>query len=439
MGRTARGGPAAASTPTVCFARSDASLPRSPMSPRAKSKAQPLRSRPLGKVLLLVDTSRSYGRGLVRGVARYNQEHGRWSIYFKPHALDAPPPPWLEESRADGILARIGDRRMAEAIRACGVPAVDLRGVLPALPFPFVGVDHAAVARLAAAHLLERGFRHFGFCGLPRGSHPHMDQLCDAFVAAVREAGHACSVFAARPGPHRGEAWERQQNRQTQWIDQQRRIAHWIQRIDQPAAVMACHDDRALQVLDACRRLGTLVPEQVAVIGVDNDPYLCELAIPPLTSVDDNPQEIGYQAAKLLERLMAGQPAPAEPMRIAPRGVVTRRSTDVLAIENQDVVRAFRLIREHACDGILPRDVVGQISTSRTTLAKQFKEAIGRTIGEELRRLRVERAQELLRSTALPIKQVARRAGFHQVEYMTRIFHRLTGQTPAQYRKSAGL
>jgi len=202
--------------------------------------------------------------------------------------------------------------------------------------------------------------------------------------------------------------------------------------------VRPCPAERPLRVRVAGRRPAAPAPEQLAVMGVANDPSLGELAIPPLTSVDENPQEIGYQAAALLERLMEGEPAPDESIRISPRGVVARRSTDVLAIENQEVVQAMRLIREHACDGILPRDVVGQISTSRTTLAKQFREAIGRTIGEELRRLRVERVKELLRSTPLPIKQVARRAGFQQVEYMTRVFHRLTGQTPAQYRKTAG-
>jgi LacI family transcriptional regulator len=384
----------------------------------------------------LVDTSRSFGRGLIRGVARYNREHGRWSIYFKPHALDAPPPSWLRESRADGILARIGDRRMAQAILDCRSPAVDLRGVVTGFPIPFVGADYTAVARLAAEHLLDRGYEQFGFCGLPRGIHPYMDQLCDSFVSRIEEAGFDCRVFAARPGPRRGEAWERQQNRAEQWTDQ-RRLARWVRAIPKPAAILACHDDRALQVLDACRRVDVLVPEEAAVISVDNDPYLCELAIPPLTSIDDNPQEIGYQAAALLDRLMGGQPMPDKPICIKPRGVVTRRSTDVLAIENQDVARALRLIRERAGEGILPRDVFRQVAASRTTLALQFKQVLGRTIGEELRRVRIERARELLQTTDLPIKQIAHRAGFRQVEYMTRLFHRMTGQTPAQFRKAS--
>ncbi len=389
----------------------------------------------LRHVVLLVDTSRAYGRGLVRGVARYNQEHGRWSVYFKPHALDDPPPSWLANSGADGILARVGDRRMVRAIAACRVPAIDLRGVLPDLPLPFVGVDNAAIAALAAGHLMERGFRQFGFCGLPRGAHPHMDQLSDEFVACLAGAGHTCSVFSATRGPRRGEAWERQQNRADQWADQQNAIARWLASLAKPVAVMACHDDRALQVLDACRRLGILVPEEVAVISVDNDPYLCELAIPPLTSIDDNPQQIGYEAAALLDRLMEGEPVPGGPIRIAPRGVVTRRSTDVLAIENRHVVQALRMIRDGACEGILPRDVAARIPVSRVLLASRFKSAVGRTIGQEIQRVRIERARELLETTELPIKQIAHRAGFRGVEYMTRLFHRWTGQTPADYRR----
>lgn len=407
-----------------------------PPSSLSKGKRR-LRAKRLRHVLLLVDTSRAYGRGLVHGVARYNHDHGQWSIYFKPHALDDLPPSWLHESQADGILTRITDRRMADAVLACNIPAVDLRGMVPRLPIPFVGVDQAAVAKLAAKHFLERGFKQFGFCGLPRGTHPHMDWLGESFVTLIEEAGYTCSVFAARLGPRRGEAWESQQNRIAQWADQQLRLSQWIRSLSKPVGIFACHDDRGLQVLDACRRANILVPEQAAVIGVDNDPYLCELAIPPLTSIDDAPQEIGYQAAVLLDRLMRGKSPPAKPLLIAPSGVITRRSTDVLAIDSPDVVRAARLIHEHASDGIPLRDVVIQIPTSRTALAKQFKQALGHTMGEELKHVRINIVCKLLRSTDLPIKQIARRAGFRQVEYMTRVFHRVVGQTPAQYRNAA--
>ena len=291
------------------------------------------------------------------------------------------------------------------------------------------------MAQLAAEHLLERGFTRFGFCGLPRGVHPHMDELCDEFVAQIARANCHCDVFLARRGPQRGEAWERQQNRLAQWRDQQRRISQWIDTLPKPAAVMACYDDRALQVLDACRRAGVAVPEQVAVISADNDEYLCEMAIPSLTSIDENAAHIGYQAAALLDSLMDGQPPPAARLLVPPRGVVARQSTDLLAIEDQHVVRAMRFVREHACYGIRPRDVVAQIPLSRVALAVRFKAAVGHTIGAEIQRVQIRRVQELLAESELPIKQIAHRAGFRYVEYMTRLFRRLTGQTPAEFRQ----
>ena len=388
-------------------------------------------------VVLLVDTSRSYGREIVRGVGRFRREQGNWAIYYKPHGLSEPPPPWLREARPDGVLARIGNQALAKAIVGLGVPAVDLRGVLSETGLPSIGVDHREVARHAARHLLERGFVRFGFCGLPRGVHPHMDELCDRFVAEIEAAGHRCSVFLARPGPQRGEAWEHQQSRVSQWRDQQRRMSQWIDSLVKPAAVMACHDDRALQVLDACRRARVTVPEELAVISADNDEYLCEMAIPPLTSIDENAAQIGYQAARLLESLMGGHRPSRERLLIAPRGVVTRQSTDVAAIEDQHVAQAMRFIREHACQGILPRDVVAQIPLSRVALASRFKSIVGHTVGTEIQRVRIRLARELLAETELPIKMVAHRAGFRYVEYMTRLFTRMTGQTPAEFRKAS--
>lgn len=387
------------------------------------------------EVLLLVDTSRAYGRGLVRGVALYQREHGRWTISFKPHGLDDPPPPWLREVRADGILVRVGNERMAAAILRTGTPAVDLRGVVAGTGLPSVGVDNRQVARLAVEHFLDRGFKRFGFCGLPRGVHPYMDELSDQFVAQLADAGYTCDVFQARRGPRRGEAWESQQSRTAQWRDHQR-IGAWIRDLAKPVAIMACHDDRALQVLDACRRTSTPVPEQAAVLSADNDEYLCELAVPPLTSVDENPSRIGYEAAALLDRWLDGQPPLDQRRLIPPRGVIVRQSTDLLAIEDPQVARALRLIREHACDGIRPAEVVAGAPVSRVALAGRFKKAVGHTIGEEIQRVQIRVVEELLSQTELPIKQIARRAGFRYVEYMTRLFRRITGQTPAAYRKA---
>ncbi len=374
-------------------------------------------------VALLVETSRAYGRGLINGVARYNREHASWSIYFQPQGLDDPPPRWLKNWRGDGIIARIDNPRMAKAVLATKAPVVNLRGTMPELNVPFIGANNEAVARMGADHLRERGLISFGFCGLARGVHPGFDRRANHFQRLVEEAGHRCSVFSARRR-HRVASWEEEQDE----------LASWIESLPRPIGIMTCNDDRGMQVLDACRRLGVMVPDQVAVLGVDNDNYLCGLSIPPLSSIDINSEEIGYQAAKMLERMMAGKKISKVLPEVSPRGVVTRRSTDLLATDDEDVVRAVRFIHENAFKRLLATDVLEHVSASRASLEPRMKKVLNRTIHQEIERVRIERAKELLATTELEIKQVAQRAGFRYVSYLTRVFRRVLDETPASYR-----
>lgn len=375
----------------------------------------------LRHVAVLVETSRSYGRGVLRGVARYNRERGRWSTYFRPHGLGDSPPAWLAGWRGDGILARVDNRRTAKAILASGVPVVNLRGTLGDLKFPFVGTNNRLVAKLGADHLLSLGFRHLAFCGYRRGFHTGFDQRCQEFRRLIEQAGCRCEVHY-RPS---ARTWEEQ-------VD---RLGRWIKGLPKPLGLMTCNDDRGLEVLDACRRVGALVPDEVGVLGVDNDEHLCELAIPALSSVELNVERIGYEAAALLDRLMSGRPAPKRPQQIGPRGVVVRQSTDVVAVEDPEVAQAVRFIRQRACQGIHLADVMEQVQVSRSTLAPRFKRHLGRTIYQEIRRVQVDRAMELLVGTNLPVKQVAHEAGFRDVQYLTRAFGTMVGQTPAAYRR----
>ena len=374
-------------------------------------------------VALLIETSGSYGRGLLRGVARYNRERGNWSTYFQPHGLGAPPPQWLKTWKGDGVLARVENKQMAETLRKTGVPVVNLRGKDPALKFPYVGLDHEKIAQLAATHLMERGIKHFGFCGKPRGIHPGLDLRCDEFVRVVEEAGFACSEFPDKAGD-------------ADWESEQGRLSAWIQSLPKPVGVMAGNDERGLQVLDACRRAGARVPDDVAVIGVDDDEHLCELSIPPMTSVDVNAEQIGYAAAELLDLLMSGRKPPTVPTLLAPRGVVTRRSTDVLASEDPVVNKAVAFIRENRGRGLQVTDVISHLKMSRASLEPRIKKVLGRTIHQEIQRVQLERVKELLVGSPMPIKQIAREGGFSCVQYLTRVFRTATGETPARYRSS---
>jgi LacI family transcriptional regulator len=377
------------------------------------------------RVALLIETSRGYGRGLARGVAQYIREHEPWSVYFQSRGIADPPPPWLKNWQGDGILARINDRRTAAAVLHAGLPAIDLRGIVTDTGLPFVGVDNQRVVQLIVEHFLERGFRHFGFCGLPPRTHLHMDFRRVEFAKKLETHGYRCSIFpAARPG-----------RRRNAWNWEQERIAAWLADLPKPVAVMACHDDRGVQVLDACRSAHLAVPDQVAVVGVDNDQPLCEFAIPPLTSVDLAPERIGYEAAALLQRLMEGAAPPPTPILIPPALVVARRSSEILASPEESVVRAVRFIRAHACERIHVRDVLREAKLSRTAIEPRFKAVVGRTIHQEIQRTRLAKAEQLLAGTDLPIKQVAHRCGFQYVQYLIRVFKRTTGCTPAQFRR----
>jgi LacI family transcriptional regulator len=379
-------------------------------------------------VAILIETSRAYGRGLLRGIARYNRERGDWSTYFQPQGLGAPTPPWLSKWRGDGILARIDNRQVARAVRRACVPVVNLRGTIADLPFPFIGANNEAVARLAANHLLERGFRQFGFWGFPRGYHPGLDHRSDCFRRFIEGAGYPCHVLQ-----------EVRRQRPRGWEQEQEWLARWVAGLPKPVGIMTANDDRGLQLLDACRRVQAPVPDQVAVLGVDNDEYLCGLSLPPLSSIDINSEETGYQAAALLDQMMGGKRPPARLPEIEPAGVIVRRSTDVLATQDADVIRAVRFIREHACQSLRVPDVLDHVSVSRATLEPRFRDVLGRTIHQEIHRVRIERAKMLLVETDLPIKQVAQQAGFKTVQYLTRVFHAVAGQPPAAFRRRRAL
>jgi LacI family transcriptional regulator len=372
------------------------------------------------KVALLIETSNAYSRGLLHGIASYIGEHGPWSIYLTEQRRGESLPAWLGRWQVDGIIARIENASIAKVVRELKKPAVDMSAgrLLPSLPW--VETDDLAVARLAAEHLLERGFKHFGFCGDDRynwsqGRERHFTQL-------VGDAGYECSVFH----PSASAA------RNSETVIE--RIGRWIGKLPRPLGVMASYDLQGLQILDACRRQGFQVPDEVAVIGVDNDEVFCELSDPPMSSVILNTQRTGYVAASLLDRMLAGEKIRREAHLIEPLGVAARRSTDVLAIDDQDIVQAVRFIREHACEGISVKSVLNAVPQSRRVLETRFKKLIGRTPHDEIIRVQIQHVKKLLTESDLSLERIAQRAGFNHAEYLSVVFREKEGMPPSRYR-----
>ena len=375
-------------------------------------------------VALLIETSRSYGRDLLRGIKRFAIEHGQWSMFVEVRDLESDPPAWLRNWNGDGILTRSGSQAIAAAVRRVGVPAVELRSTQRSPSLPFVGVDNEAVGSLVFEHLHERGFREFAVYALQTEQF-FVDRL-NSFTHAVEASGSSLAVLQ-QPG---------ESERPSQWERQQKRLMQWLTDLPKPVGVMACTDQLGCWLLDACSRAGISVPEEVAVVGVEDDETLTELSTPPLSSVRLDAERTGYEAAKLLSRLMSGRKPRKTPLLLPPVGVTTRESSDVVAIDDPELATAIQYIRQHACDGIRVNDVLRQVPMSRTALERGCRRLLGRSPNMEINRVRIEQAKSCLRDTDMSLDEIARRCGFTTAQYMSQVFKKSTGVTPGTYRSA---
>ena len=373
-------------------------------------------------VALLIETSNAYARGLLRGIRRYVREHGPWSLYLGEQRRGEAAPTWLARWRGDGIIARIETAAIARAVLAAKQPAVDVSAARHVPRLPYVETDDDEIARLVTAHLVERGFRHLAFCGDPRFQWSNL--RAEHFERRVEQAGLTCDVYQPGARARRSGSWE------VEKAD----LGRWLARLPKPVGIMACYDIRGRQVLDVCREQSIAVPDQVAVIGVDNDELMCDLASPSLSSVAPDAAATGYEAARLLAEMMAGRKVAPGGQFIRPIGIVTRGSTDVLATDDAELSQAVRFIREHAWEGIKVDDVLRAVPLSRRVLEARFRKLLGRSPHEEIERIRLERARQLLGETELPQTSIAERCGYRHAEYFSVVFKRATGETPSEFR-----
>ncbi len=375
-------------------------------------------------VALVVGTSHASGRNNLRGISRYVRDHGSWSLFHEFRDTDVYFPEWIRSWNCDGVIARIESEQIAEALGDLNVPVVDVQGSVPQSTFPLVRPDEYAIARMAADHLLERGYRCFGFCGVR--SYNWSAARRDHFSKIIAEEGYPCHLHAYPVGRDPMEyIWERDQEALTEWLHS----------LPKPLGVFASDDQHGRKVLDACRQGAMQVPAEVAVVGVDNDVPLCEVCDPPLSSVIPDDTQVGYEAARLLDFLMKGGTWVDRTILIKSAGVETRHSTDTLAIDDRIVANALQYVRQHACEGVNVEDVVKRAHISRRLLQKRFKDAVGRTMNEELLRVRLNQARFLLEHASMSIAEVSAACGFKHHAYFGKMFKREIGVTPLTYRQ----
>lgn len=363
-----------------------------------------------------------YDQKLHRGIARYARKAG-WVLETHMAHYGVLPTHW----EGDGIMTLLFPHRkdLIHLVRSSDAAVVDLTHDV-ALHLPRVLLENRKIGCLAAEHLLERGFEHLAFF-----------KFTDAMDIREREEGFAGAVHGAGRMLHMLDWYSYSQagggRKRTNWM---RWLLARLKELPKPVGIMAQSDNKGTILLNACAAADLRIPEQVAVVGVDNDELACEFAPVPLSSVDSNREELAYAGAELLDRVMAGRPAPAVPLRIAPRGVVVRESSDILAVSHVQVAAALRFIWQHYREPITVDHVVEVCPMSRCGLYRAFAKRVGRTLAEEIARKRVEEAKKLLAGTREKIHSVATMSGFSSGEHLARAFTRLTGETPSAYRRA---
>jgi len=375
-------------------------------------------------VAVLINTSTGWGQRLIHGIIQYAHERGPWSLWIEPSTFQPEarvPQGW----QGHGIIARVATPRMARHIRSTGLPCVNISAInVPEAAFPRVMPDFRSLARIAAEHLLDRGFRNFAYYG-PRQRSLVRDHY-EGFAAALRTAGHACAPYHPKRRPAG----------LSPWLARHTDLVRWVQSLPKPVAVLTWFVECGRDVIDACRHADVLVPEEVAVLASDDDPLLCNACLPPLSGITSSSEQSGYQAAALLDRLMHGKRPPKRPILIEPTSLVSRRSTDTLAIDNADLAQAIAFIRNHASEPIRVTDVLRRVPFSRRQLEQEFRRVLGRSPGEEIRRVHLERAKQLLAETDLSIPAVAASSGFNSPEHFARTFKAHSGRSPLQHRNA---
>ena len=376
-------------------------------------------------VAIVMETSTAFSRGVLAGVSHWMAEHDGWAIAIDDCRKSAATPRWLLRWAGDGLLSGVDEKALPRSWRGVTRPVVRVRGRLTPDQLPGVYPDADAAIRLAATHLAGRGLSRLAFCPTATGED---QKLCSTVVGHAESLGCGIDVFERSRGGVRARS-----------ADEAERdaVGKWIASLPKPVGVIAGSDVRAVQILEACRDLGVAVPDDVAVVGIGDDDVLCDLATPALTSVTHNRTRIGHEAARMLDELMHGRTPSAPVVLMPPTSITVRHSSDLFCVADADVRQALRLIQARGCAGLVAADVATSVGLPRRLLDRKFQRFLGRTIHDELLRLKLAEAKRLLVETDEKLFVVSAHAGFSHAAQLCNVFKAAVGVPPMQFRKAA--
>ena len=384
-------------------------------------------------VALIVETSSNYGRNLLDGIVRFKKTQSDWSVFLEEQDLRGGPPEWLIDWNGDGIICRSTNPEIAQMVRSRKIPFVDLNDRRDEKSeFASLRSDDHAIGRLGARHFMERGFRSFGFFGFDQEAWSRRRE--ESFVGELKQKRHECSIFKSKW--HSLSNRELEQPRKLSLAYERKRITRGLKGVPKPVGVMASNDIAGKNILDCCLLAEIAVPEQVAVLGVDNNEVICNLCEPPLSSVMPNSEQIGFSAAERLAKLMAGEKVTPRLQCFDPLDVRLRQSSSVYAIEDPDLANALSFLRTNACFGISVKQVLEHTKLSRSSLERRMRKLLGHSPQQEIRNCQLKQVRSLLAKTDMSIEQIAVSCGFEHPEYLHVVFKRELNMTPGDYRKA---
>ena len=373
------------------------------------------------KIAILVDTSTGWGRRIVRGVLDYTTQHGPWHVWIEARGqneiFNVP-----QESDIDGIIARVSTPKLVRQLHQRNIPTVNISGlVLKNSDFPRITTDWDAAARLAEEHFRDRALRNFAYAGPIHLSYVHEHEM--AFKNVLAETGTSCHLFQPEANPDN-----------QQWSYQHKLLTCWLKSLPKPVGIFTWGFQIGRDIISVCRDAGISVPHDVAVLGGDYDELLSDSCHPALSGIVTPARQIGYQATQMLHSIMSGKEISQKNIFIKPEEIEKRLSTEMLAINDPKMIKALEFLRDHACEQIQVEDILKVVPMARRSLERRFMQYLGRNPAQEMRRLRINQARELLVKTDLSLDDIAEACGYASYNYLGNVFKAETGYSPGRYR-----